>query len=168
QTEIADVLERHPSTISRELRRNRGGRGYRPKQAQKLAHAACDQRFCIAGTVHGDRKLAERADQPLSRANFRYLHDGQLAGARSRAVFNRHLRCQRSGLIHGGRTSVRAGPGALRADAGQPTDPGRDRSLVGAGDLPERAHRPGRLPAFRHCHRRTVGAGRCFWRSYRP
>ena len=37
QTEIADVLERHPSTISRELSRNRGGRGYRPKQAQKLA-----------------------------------------------------------------------------------------------------------------------------------
>lgn len=39
QIEIADVLERHPSTISRELRRNQGGRGYRPKQAQKLAEA---------------------------------------------------------------------------------------------------------------------------------
>jgi IS30 family transposase len=39
QTEIADVLERHPSTISRELRRNRGGRGYRPRQAQCMADA---------------------------------------------------------------------------------------------------------------------------------
>jgi len=36
-TEIANVLERHPSTICRELRRNRGRRGYRPKQAQRLA-----------------------------------------------------------------------------------------------------------------------------------
>jgi len=37
QTEIADTLEVHKSTISREIRRNRGGRGYRPKQAQRLA-----------------------------------------------------------------------------------------------------------------------------------
>ena len=33
QSEIAIVLERSKSTISRELRRNRGQRGYRPKQA---------------------------------------------------------------------------------------------------------------------------------------
>ncbi len=36
-TEIADVIEVNKSTVSRELRRNRGGRGYRPQQAQKLA-----------------------------------------------------------------------------------------------------------------------------------
>ena len=40
QTEIARVLNVHKSTISRELRRNRGRRGYRPRQAQIL----CDQR----------------------------------------------------------------------------------------------------------------------------
>ena len=39
QSEIANVLSRSPSTISRELRRNLGGRGYRPKQAQMLAEA---------------------------------------------------------------------------------------------------------------------------------
>lgn len=33
QTEIAEVVGVHKSTISRELRRNRGRRGYRPKQA---------------------------------------------------------------------------------------------------------------------------------------
>ena len=37
QVEIAKLLERHPSTISRELRRNKGLRGYRPGQAQKLS-----------------------------------------------------------------------------------------------------------------------------------
>lgn len=37
--EIAEQLERSPSTISRELRRNRGLRGYRPGQAQKLSSA---------------------------------------------------------------------------------------------------------------------------------
>jgi len=37
QKEIAELLEVHPSSISRELRRNRGGRGYRPKQAHQKA-----------------------------------------------------------------------------------------------------------------------------------
>ncbi len=37
--EIADVIGVHKATVSRELRRNRGGRGYRPQQAQKLALA---------------------------------------------------------------------------------------------------------------------------------
>ena len=38
QVEIAELLARHPSTISRELRRNVGLRGYRPPcQAQKLS-----------------------------------------------------------------------------------------------------------------------------------
>ncbi len=36
QTEIATALDRHKSTISREVYRNTGLRGYRPKQAQRL------------------------------------------------------------------------------------------------------------------------------------
>ncbi len=39
QTEIAELMERHKSTIGRELRRNQGLRGYRPKQAHALALA---------------------------------------------------------------------------------------------------------------------------------
>lgn len=35
QRQIAKVLKRSESTISRELSRNTGGRGYRPKQAYK-------------------------------------------------------------------------------------------------------------------------------------
>lgn len=37
KTEIAKVLERDKSTIGRELMRNRGQRGYRPKQAHEMA-----------------------------------------------------------------------------------------------------------------------------------
>lgn len=37
QSEIANILSRSPSTISRELSRNRGMRGYRPKQAHSKA-----------------------------------------------------------------------------------------------------------------------------------
>jgi len=37
QKAIAEILERSPSTISRELYRNQGLRGYRPAQAQRLS-----------------------------------------------------------------------------------------------------------------------------------
>lgn len=37
QTEIAETIGVHKSTISREVRRNRGQRGYRPKQAHRKA-----------------------------------------------------------------------------------------------------------------------------------
>ena len=36
-SEIADVIGIHKSSVSRELKRNRGQRGYRPQQAQELA-----------------------------------------------------------------------------------------------------------------------------------
>lgn len=37
QQDIAELLQRSPSTISRELQRNKGLRGYRPGQAQRLS-----------------------------------------------------------------------------------------------------------------------------------
>ena len=36
-SEIAGVIRVHKSTVSRELKRNRGQRGYRPQQAHELA-----------------------------------------------------------------------------------------------------------------------------------
>jgi len=45
QSEIAVLMNRHPSSISRELQRNRSQRGYRPKRAEELSQArmrACD------------------------------------------------------------------------------------------------------------------------------
>ncbi|WP_143728830.1 IS30 family transposase [Microbulbifer sp. GL-2] len=45
QKAIAKLLERHPSTISRELRRNTGLRGYRPGQAHTLAELRRQQAY---------------------------------------------------------------------------------------------------------------------------
>jgi len=42
-TQIASLVGRHKSTISRELRRNAGSRGYRPKQASELAIERSEQ-----------------------------------------------------------------------------------------------------------------------------
>ena len=39
QKEIAEVIGVHPSTVSRELKRNKGQRGYRPQQAHQKALA---------------------------------------------------------------------------------------------------------------------------------
>jgi len=53
QSEIADMLGVHKSTISRELSRNRGKRGYRPKQAEEFAVARRQGRVkprIVAGT----------------------------------------------------------------------------------------------------------------------
>jgi len=36
-TQIAEIVDVHKSTISRELKRNKGKRGYRPQQAQRMA-----------------------------------------------------------------------------------------------------------------------------------
>lgn len=55
QTEIALILNRHRSTISRELDRNSGQKGYRPKQAQLLA----DHR------AEGSRNAPKVADETL-------------------------------------------------------------------------------------------------------
>jgi IS30 family transposase len=54
QAEIAELVTRSPATISRELRRNRGERGYRPKQAQRLA---CQRRQFSADNA---RKISTR------------------------------------------------------------------------------------------------------------
>ncbi|WP_036240290.1 helix-turn-helix domain-containing protein, partial [Marinospirillum insulare] len=44
QTEIAKTLGVHKSTISRELKRNTGKRGYRPKQAHEFTEERIKQR----------------------------------------------------------------------------------------------------------------------------
>lgn len=61
--EIAEALQRDRSTIYRELRRNTGGRGYRPKQAQRLA----DERrlACRRGKKMDDQELRKEVKRRL-------------------------------------------------------------------------------------------------------
>lgn len=61
---IAQLMDRHKSTIGREMRRNRGERGYRPKQAHAFYQArllACENSPRIAAETWAmvDTKLAE-------------------------------------------------------------------------------------------------------------
>jgi transposase, IS30 family len=85
---IAEPLGRHPSTIGRELKRNRGLRGYRPAQAQRLAKARQAQ-----ATKH--RKPTEEVKGWIVQLIRQGLSPEQVAGylARHRQVdLHRHLR----------------------------------------------------------------------------
>jgi IS30 family transposase len=62
QTEIAKIIGVHKSTISREVKRNRGQRGYRPKQAEgkALSRRSWDRRRIKAETwVRVEEKIRE-------------------------------------------------------------------------------------------------------------
>jgi len=104
QREIAQLLNRHPSTISRELGRNSGLRGYRPKQAQRLCEArAANSRNAprIAPAVweeacarlrlqHSPEQIA--AHLPVSHET---LYQRIYADKRAGGELWRHLRCQK-------------------------------------------------------------------------
>lgn len=73
-TEIAELMGRHCSTIGRELNRNTGQRGYRPKQAQRLA----DERRLASRRPH---KMADpETHQYVQERLERYWSPDQIAG----------------------------------------------------------------------------------------
>jgi IS30 family transposase len=108
QTEIAEVIEVHKSTISRELQRNRGLKGYRPKQAHQFA---MNRRHRAQSRIEGStwalvesmiRKdlspeqisewLKKKRGIPISHERI-YQHI--LADKRVGGDLYRHLRCQK-------------------------------------------------------------------------
>jgi IS30 family transposase len=110
QSAIAQLMSRHKSTISRELRRNRGLRGYRPKQAHQLSHArmcACENGLRVADTTWTvvDAKLIETwSPEQISgylevngqpgvshESIYRRIYADKLAGG----TLHRTLRCQK-------------------------------------------------------------------------
>ena len=66
KAEIAELMGRDRSTIYREIKRNTGGRGYRPKQAQraqptrtgKTGHLRCQQDHPKQGQLNQEPTLA--------------------------------------------------------------------------------------------------------------
>ena len=56
QVQISDKLAIHRATVSRELQRNTGGRGYRPKQAH---HSALQRR-------HNSRKAVKMTPETIN------------------------------------------------------------------------------------------------------
>jgi transposase, IS30 family len=50
QRQMASIIGIHKTTISREMRRNRGRRGYRPRQAHTLAHRRLKRQRTVAAT----------------------------------------------------------------------------------------------------------------------
>lgn len=109
QSEIAKMLGRHKATISRELRCNRGLRGYRPKQAHCLAlkRRSAKVRPRFSGSVW--RQVEELIRQDWSpeqisgrleteqgiRISHEHIYQYIYADKRSGGDLCRHLRCQK-------------------------------------------------------------------------
>ncbi len=108
QTQIAKELGVHKSTISRELRRNRGNRGYRPKQAQRFTDArrfAAQDRISQQTWLRVEQLLGEDwSPQQISHwladneglyvsheRIYQYVKDDKISGGN----LYRHLRCQK-------------------------------------------------------------------------
>ena len=111
QTDIARLMNRHPSTISRELRRNRGQRGYRPKQAQELSEArmrACgngpripDETWAVVdvwlGELWSPEQITGRLDERgLLSVSHEAIYHRIYADKRNGGTLHRALRCQKA------------------------------------------------------------------------
>jgi len=110
QSEIARVMNRHPSTISREFRRNRGLRGYRPKQAHEFSQArmrACENGPRISddtwafvdeqlGKLWSPEQICGRLkERGLASASPEAIYQRIYADKRNGGTLHRALRCQK-------------------------------------------------------------------------
>lgn len=109
QTEIAITLDVHKSTISREVRRNRGKCGYRPKQAHHIAlkrrREAVKKRITAETWAWIDEKLRqdwspEQVSGRLKKnietvVSHEWIYQHIYKDKRSRGDLHKHLRCQK-------------------------------------------------------------------------
>jgi transposase, IS30 family len=91
QSAIASELGVHKSTISRELKRNGGQRGYRPQQAQRLAQErqrkrAARPRIPAATWVWVDEKLAQQWSPEQISGRLRHEQAEETAGPETAGV----------------------------------------------------------------------------------
>jgi len=108
QTEVAQQLEVNKSTISREVRRNRGLRGYRPKQADEMAlrrrrekaqTKICPKTWVLVEAKIGEDWSPEQISGRLKKEGIAISHEHIYqyiyADKRSGGALWTHLRCQK-------------------------------------------------------------------------
>lgn len=108
RSEIAAVIGKHKSTISRELSRNKGQRGYRPKQAHRMALSRRDHsRKRISAETWELIKTKLRLDwspeqvagwlnrQHAIQVSHEWIYQYILADKQAGGDLYRHLRCQK-------------------------------------------------------------------------
>jgi IS30 family transposase len=108
QTEIAEVIGVHKSTISRELHRNLGQRGYRPKQAHRMAlqrrSHICSRILPETWAVIETKIRMDWSPEQISgwlrrhqaiQVSHEWIYQYILADKRMGGNLHRHLRCQK-------------------------------------------------------------------------
>ena len=109
QSEIADLIGVHKSTISRELRRNRGHRGYRPQQAHQFCLDRRQQKAqtrIAPGTWNLVRQLLHQDWSPEQihlwldkeahiQVSPEWIYQYVLADKQADGTLYQHLRCQK-------------------------------------------------------------------------
>jgi IS30 family transposase len=109
QTKIATVIGVHKSTISRELRRNRGMRGYRPKQAHRFALKRRKKSVTRRITAETWSRIDEKLQQdwspeqvsgwlkkkPDTEVSHEWIYQHIYKDKRSGGDLYKHLRCQK-------------------------------------------------------------------------
>jgi IS30 family transposase len=108
QTEIASVISVHKSTVSRELQRNRGQRGYRPKQAhqralsrrQKARSRIDKETWMLIEDMLGQDWSPEQVAGWLKRntsvqISHEWIYQFILADKQAGGDLHKHLRCQK-------------------------------------------------------------------------
>jgi IS30 family transposase len=108
QSEIAHLIRVHKSTVSRELRRNRGLRGYRPKQAHQLAlNRRKKARYRIGASTWSWIEILIRQDWSPEQVSdwleenyslqisHEWIYQYILLDKQAGGDLHRHLRCQK-------------------------------------------------------------------------
>lgn len=107
QTKVAEVIRVHRSTVCREIKRNRGKRGYRPQQAQRKAESRqqkakariqrdvwvlVEQKLCLDWSPE---QISGRLKKSGYAISHEWIYQYIYADKKSGGDLYKHLRCQK-------------------------------------------------------------------------